>query len=48
LYVNTIKALHVSFFVVPESPIGAIAMVLASMGSLGAFLYFRTARKLRG
>ncbi|HEV8386720.1 MAG TPA: hypothetical protein VGQ03_03775 [Nitrososphaera sp.] len=39
------KTLSISFFVLPESPIGAIAMVAASMASLGAFLYFRMARK---
>ena len=33
------------FFVTPESPIGTIAMVTTSMGALGAFLYFRMARK---
>jgi hypothetical protein len=33
------------FFVLPESPIGAIAMVTGSIAALGGFLYFRTARK---
>jgi hypothetical protein len=33
------------FFVTPESPVGAIAMVTASMAALGGFLYFRIARK---
>jgi hypothetical protein len=39
------KTLDVAFFVLPESPIGAIAMITASMASLGAFLYFRMARR---
>jgi hypothetical protein len=36
------KTLTVGFFVIPESPIGAIAMVIASMAVLGGFLYFRS------
>ncbi|HEY7733564.1 MAG TPA: hypothetical protein VIB07_02105 [Nitrososphaera sp.] len=36
------NTLSIPFFVLPESPIGALAMVLASMGSLGAYLYFRS------
>jgi hypothetical protein len=42
------KMLDISFFVVPESPIGAIAMLLASMGALGGFLYFRSRRPIVG
>jgi hypothetical protein len=42
------KMLNISFFVVPESPIGAIAMLLASMGALGGFLYFRSRRPIMG
>lgn len=38
------KTFDISFFVIPESPIGAIAMTLASVAALGGFLYFR-ARK---
>lgn len=30
-----------SFFVLPESPVGAIAMTLTSIGVLGGFLYIR-------
>jgi hypothetical protein len=37
--------LDISFFVVPESPIGTISMSLASISILGSFLYFRS-RKL--
>jgi hypothetical protein len=39
------ETLDVSFFVLPESPVGALALVLASLGSLGAFAYFRVARR---
>jgi hypothetical protein len=35
------KTIHVSLFVLPESPIGVIALSLASLGSLGGFVYFR-------
>ena len=33
-----------SFFVIPESPIGAIGMVVASMTALGGFFFFRSRR----
>ncbi|MGI0037542.1 MAG: hypothetical protein ACRD99_04210 [Nitrososphaera sp.] len=34
----------VSFFVLPESPIGAIALMSSSLAMLGGFLYFRQRR----
>lgn len=34
----------VGFFVVPESPIGVLAMTLSSLAALGGFAYFRKAR----
>jgi hypothetical protein len=34
-----------TFFVLPESPVGPVAMMVASMSALGGFLYFRS-RKL--
>jgi len=40
------KELFFSFFVLPESPIGAIAMILSSVGALGVFLYFRSRKPL--
>jgi hypothetical protein len=39
------KTLNVGFFVLPESPVGAIAMVAGSLAALVGFLYFRMARK---
>jgi len=33
-----------TFNVVPESPIGSIAMVIASLSALGTFFYFRRYR----
>jgi len=39
-----VKTVSVDFFVLPESPIGVIAMMLSSMGALGVFVYFK-ARK---
>ncbi|HKX81773.1 MAG TPA: hypothetical protein VJL54_05910 [Nitrososphaera sp.] len=33
-----------SFFVLPESPLGTIAMILASMGAFAGFLYARRVR----
>jgi hypothetical protein len=36
------QTLDISFFVLPESPIGAIAMILSSIGALGTFLYIRS------
>lgn len=39
------ETLDVSFFVVPESPIGAIAMIGGSMSALGLYLYFKMPRK---
>jgi hypothetical protein len=38
------KMLTVPFFVLPESPIGAIAMTLASIGALSGFFYIRSRR----
>ncbi|MCI0564599.1 MAG: hypothetical protein MN733_39530 [Nitrososphaera sp.] len=35
-----------SFFVAPESPVGAIAMVIASMDALAGFLYFRSRKPI--
>jgi hypothetical protein len=35
------ESLDISFFVVPESPIGIIALLGASFGTIGAYLYFR-------
>jgi hypothetical protein len=35
-----------SFFVLPESPIGGIAMVLAATGMLGAFMFLRARKPL--
>lgn len=34
----------VSFFVLPESPIGAVALMGSSLAALGAFLYFKQVR----
>ncbi len=34
----------VSFFVLPESPIGAVALMGSSLAALGAFFYFRQMR----
>ena len=34
--------LDISFFVVPESPIGAISMSVTSVAILGSFMYFRS------
>lgn len=42
------ETLDVSFFVLPESPIGAVAMMLASVGALGGFLYFRSRKPMTG
>jgi hypothetical protein len=36
------RTLFVGFMVLPESPIGPIAMILSSVGVLGGFLYFRS------
>jgi hypothetical protein len=36
---------NVSFFVVPETPIGSAAMVASSLTALGAFAFFRYRRK---
>lgn len=36
------RTLFVGFMVLPESPIGSIALILSSVGILGGFLYFRS------
>jgi hypothetical protein len=33
--------LDISFFVLPESPIGSLALVASTLASLGAFAFFR-------
>jgi hypothetical protein len=35
-----------SFFVVPESPIGAVVLIISSLAALGGFVYFRQHRPL--
>ena len=40
------KTLSVSFFVLPESPIGAIALILTSTGISGGYLYFRSRKPI--
>ncbi|HKU49845.1 MAG TPA: hypothetical protein VJP79_07835 [Nitrososphaera sp.] len=39
------RTIDATFFVLPESPVGPVSLVMASMASLGAFLYFRMARR---
>jgi hypothetical protein len=41
------KTLDVAFFVLPESPIGSIAMAMTSIAALAGFAYFRMHRKAR-
>ena len=36
------KELNISFNVIPESPIGLIALVVSSFAALGAYMKFRT------
>lgn len=40
--------LTIFFFVLPESPVGTIAMIAVSMGALGSFLYFRKGKSGMG
>jgi hypothetical protein len=39
------KTIELSFFVLPESPVGAIGMIVASLGALSVFSYLRKAKK---
>jgi hypothetical protein len=35
------QTVNVSYFVLPESPIGTIALMVASLGAVGAFVAFK-------
>jgi len=38
----------VTMFVLPESPVGLVALIASSLGALGAFTYIKKRRKLKG
>ena len=40
--ISQAQAIHSSFFVLPESPIGAIAMIGSSFGALSGYMFLRS------
>ena len=40
-----VKTLDIRFNVIPESPLGALALIGSSLAALGGFVYFRQSRK---